>query len=690
LIKNSMRHLIISACAVLALTTSACQERNQKDHSKVNLGNKPDLLASHLDTTIKPGDDFFEYANGLWFKQNPIPASESGWGIFSLVEEENKNRILKISQDASANSGKKGSNSQLIGDFFSSGMDSAGIEKKGLSAIANVLSVIDKIATKEDVFKAIAQLNKKGIGTALSVSVYQDMKNSNKNMLYLSQGGLGMDDRDYYFLSDEQTTKVRNAYPQYVAQLMRLAGPDSLKAASQGLQVLAFETEIAKVHRPLEALRVPEKNYNKMSVGQLQGSTKSINWQQFFDAMGVKVDSVIVSQPEFLSGLAKWLDGKSIEDWKTYLRYHTLAQMAPYLNNDFVQAHFNFNGKLQGGAKEMRPRWKRVLDQQENALGDALGQLYVKEFFSEQTRKRYLNLTEAIVETYAEHIQKLDWMSDSTKQKALYKLKNIKKKVGYPDQWRDYSAMNIVRDNYAQNILSANEWQFNYSIAKLSKPVDRNEWDMTPQTYNAYYNPSNNEIVLPAAMFTAPGYTDNELDDALVYGYVGASTIGHELTHGFDDEGRKFDAQGNLVDWWSKSDTEQFSKRANKMIDQFNKYTVLGNKHPNGAATLGENIADQGGVVIGYDAFKKTKQFKENQKLGGLTPAQRYFLGYAYGWMQVRTNERLAQQLLSDVHAPIMLRVNGPISNCDAWYEAFNVQRGQKMFRDSLDRVRIW
>jgi putative endopeptidase len=372
------------------------------------------------------------------------------------------------------------------------------------------------------------------------------------------------------------------------------------------------------------------------------------------------------------------------------LRLHLIAAFSDYLSAPFDQAHFDFYGRTMRGSKEQRPRWKRVLEAQEDALGDALGQLFIKEYFPEKTKKRYEDLVERIVESYREHIQKIDWMSDSTKTKALTKLNAITKKVGYPNKWKDYSKMNISRSSYCANVIAANEWSFRYEADKLNKPVDRTEWGMTPQTYNAYYNPSNNEIVLPAAIFTAPGYKDEDIDDAVIYGYVGASTIGHELTHGFDDEGRQFDEKGNLKNWWSEEDEKRFKKKAQMLVDQFNAYTVLGNKHPNGEATLGENIADLGGIVIALDAFKKTQQFKEGKSIAGLTPLQRYFLGYAYGWMQTRTDKMLATQLLTDVHAPIFLRVNGPMSNCDEWYTAFGVDSTRKMYRDSSSRVRIW
>jgi putative endopeptidase len=675
-----------AACSVLS-----CQEINKKsDGALVTNNTKPELLSSHINDSILPGNDFFNYASGKWFSAHPIPKSESGYGIFTLVDDENAERIRKISEEATGANATKGSNTQMIGDFFSAGMDSIGAEKLGITAIQPTMDAINAIKTKEDVLAVIAKLHTQNIGTGYSIYATTDMKNSTKHLLEIGQGGLGLPDRDYYFAVDAQTKSIRDAYPMHIKKMLTLATKDEAKATKMAASVMVIENYLAKNSRKLEALRDPQKNYNKIAITQLAAMAPGIDWPTHLAAMNIKTDSTNVGQPEYLKAFAAAIQTFSIEDWKAYMQWHAVSDLAPYLSTAFVTENFNFYSALLNGTKEQRPRWKTVLDNQENALGDAMGQLYVKEYCSAKVKKRYTELTERIVETYREHIKNLDWMSDSTKAKAIVKLNGITKKVAYPDKWKNYTGMNIGRTNYAQNIISANQWAFADNISDLGKPVDKTKWDMTPQTYNAYYNPSNNEIVLPAAMFTAPGYADEELDDALVYGYVGASTIGHELTHGFDDEGRKFDEKGNLNNWWTPQDEKKFTERANKLVKQFNTYTVLGNKHPNGEATLGENIADLGGVIIGYDAFTKTKQFKEGKKIGGLTPAQRYFLGYAYGWMQVRTDAKLASQLLTDVHAPIFLRVNSPMSNCDAWYSTFNVTKGQTNYRDSADRVRIW
>jgi putative endopeptidase len=649
-----------------------------------------DILHAHIDTTIQAGDDFFEYTNGGWLKANPIPASESGWGIFNLVEDENQTRIKTISEEATSAHAAKGTPTQQIGDFFSSGMDSMAVEKNDIAPLKDIFSQINNCKTTADIVHTITSLQQIGVSPLFSLGVGQDMKISDKNRVYLGQGGLGLSDRDYYFNTDAQTTKIRKEYPMHIQRMLTMLYQDSVKAKMQSEAIVKLETSIAAAHKKLEELRDPYANYNKMSMAQVNALGSNFAFENQLKTLNLMSDSIIVGQPVFFQKMNALLTSTNVETWKAYLTWHTLTSFASYISSKYDKENFNFYSALLNGTKEQRPRWKRVLSAQEGALGDALGQLFVKQYFPEKTKARYVDLTEKIVESYREHIQKLDWMSDSTKEKAIVKLNAITKKVGNPSKWKDYTAMNITRDSYCKNIIESNKWHFNYEAQKLNKPVDRTEWSMTPQTYNAYYNPSNNEIVLPAAIFTAPGYKDEEIDDAVIYGYVGASTIGHELTHGFDDEGRQFDEKGNLKNWWSKEDEAKFKVKANLLVDQFNKYTVLDSLHPNGKATLGENIADLGGIVIALDAFKKTKQYKEGKLIAGLTPLQRYFMGYAYGWMQTRTKEKLAAQILTDVHAPIFLRVNGPMSNCDEWYKTFNVTAQNKMYRDSLSRVRIW
>lgn len=683
-----LRHLI---GITLLSGLLSCGESGKKEAASADATRTTaDILRAHIDTTVKPGDDFFQYANGTWIKNNPIPPSESGWGIFNLVADENYAQLKRISEEASATNSPQGSAQQQIGDFFYCGMDSASIEKQGITPLNDLLQKINQVKTTNDLIQTIAQLQVIGVQALYAFDIEQDMKHSDKNMVYLSQGGLGLPDRDYYFNTDANTKNIRQEYLAHIRNVLMLLDPDSAKAGRNSAAIMKLETEMAKSHKKLEDLRDPYANYHKMSLDQLDKLTPAMNWKKSLADLNVVADSVIVGQPAFFTRVQSLLQGTGIETWKTYLTWQLLETYSPYLSSAFDDEAFHFRNVILNGSTERRPRWKRVLDAQEAALGDAMGQLFVKEYFPEKTKKRYEDLVEQVIISFRKHIEQLDWMSDSTKQKALKKLNAITRKVGYPSKWKDYSQMKIGKESFAKNIMEANRWRFNYEADKLKKPVDRSEWSMTPQTYNAYYNASNNEIVLPAAIFTAPGYKDDEIDDAVIYGYVGASTIGHELTHGFDDQGRQFDELGNLTNWWSKEDEAKFKTKANLLVEQFNQFVVLDSLHPNGKATLGENIADLGGIVIALDAFKQTAQFKENKPIEGLTPLQRYFLGYAYGWMQVRTPKRLASQLLTDVHAPIFLRVNGPMSNCDEWYQAFNVTPGQKLYRDPQTRVKIW
>jgi putative endopeptidase len=506
----------------------------------------------------------------------------------------------------------------------------------------------------------------------------------------LDQGGLGMPNRDYYFNTDERSLKVKAAYKDYLLKNFKQLGNDDATAQKNAAAVYSLEEKLAKASRKLADLRDAYKNYNKMDIAGLGKISANINWGDFIKQSGIsKLDSVIVGQPEFYTALSNELKATPIEDWKNYLRSHMLVSYAAYLDKTSFNNFFDYRKTL-SGATEQRPRWKRVLDAEENAMGEALGQLFVKEYFNETAKKRYSNLVEAIRAAYKDRISKLSWMSDSTKQKAYAKLASITKKVGYPDKWKDFSALKIDKGPFVLNVQRANEWWTNYYNSKLGKPVDRTEWEMTPQTYNAYYNPSNNEIVLPAGMFSVPGMKDEELDDAFVYGYAAASTIGHEITHGFDDQGRQYDAKGNLTDWWTKTDGLEFGKRAKSIIQQFNEMMPVDTLHINGEATQGENIADLGGLLLGIDAFKKTEAYKKGEKLHGYTPMQRYFLGYAYSWMYEHRKERISNQVMTDVHAPAKERVNGPVVNIAEFYEAFGIKPGDKMYRADSLRVNIW
>lgn len=676
--------ILLTAGILLALTS--CK---QKQDNSVNKFDDPLIL--NMDTTVSPGEDFFRYATGNWMKKNPIPPAERTWGIWSLVQDETYQRMQSLSVDASMQQAEEGTATKMIGDFYHSGMDTVAIEKNGITPLKPFFDEINSISDVNSVLKVISKLQTYGVAPLFNVYIFQDEMRSDVVALHLYQGGIGLPNRDYYTNDDERNRSIRGNYKEHLYNIFRLAGDDSITASKNRDYVFDIETSLAKSSRKLAELRDPYRNYNKMQLSDMRELTPVADWNSILTDMHIRnIDSVIVGQPEFFMQVEKELRQRKPESWKAYLRWHLIHSYASELNKAFEDEHFRFYGTVLGGVKEMRPRWKRVLDNEEGAMGDLLGQLYVEKYVPPSVKKRYQDLTDNIIQAYRERIQQLTWMTDSTKQKALVKLNSIKTKVGYPDKWKDYSALKITRDSYVMNVMRSNEWHHNYEVAKLGKPVDRTEWDMTPQTYNAYYNPSNNEIVLPAAIFIIPGLPDTLADDAIIYGYAGASTIGHELTHGFDDEGRQYDANGNLQNWWTESDEKEFSKRAELIVKQFNDFIVLDSMHVNGEATQGENIADLGGVVLGYHAFQKTEQYKSGKTINGLTPDQRYFLGYAIAWLGHMRDETLAMRIMTDVHAPNDLRVNGPVANLPEFYKAFNIKEGDKMWRPDSLRVNIW
>jgi len=671
------------AIAAIVLATGAC---NTQPKQAV----KQDIILSDIDTNGNPRNDFFEWANGGWIKNQVIPADESSYGIGELVENDLREKLRKINDDALARGDKSGAGQQ-IGDFWYSAMDTTSIEKNGLSPLQPELDKIAAMKTKEDVLAQAAHMHSYGVGVFYDGGVSQDPKHSDVEAYFLMQGGLGLPNRDYYFNIDKRTTDIRNQYPKYIATIFRLTGLDSLQANVKAAEIMMLETKMATASRKLEDLRDPYSNYHKYAIAKSGTLSAGIDWPKYLAQMGVShVDSIIVGQPEFFAALGKLINEMDEQTLKDYMTFHLISSFSSYLSSPYAKATFDFYGTAISGAKEQHPRWRRALDAEESAIGEELGQLFVKQYFGPEAKARYEKIVENVRTAYKARIEKIDWMADSTKQKAIHKLMAIKKKVGYPEKWKDYSALKIDRGPYVLNIMRAREWGDNYELNKLGKPVNREEWEMTPQTYNAYYNQSNNEIVLPAAQMSVPGYADSELDDALVYGYTAASTIGHEITHGFDDEGRKYDENGNLCSWWAPSDTAQFMQRADKLVQQFNKMVPIDTLHVNGKASLGENLADLGGVLIGLDAFKQTDTYKKGEKIHGETPTQRFFLGYALGWLMIQRPERVASQLLTDVHAPAKCRVNGPLPNVPEFYDAFGIKPGDKMYLADSLRVHLW
>ncbi|RYY40538.1 MAG: M13 family peptidase [Chitinophagaceae bacterium] len=682
-----MRSYVLSIAAA-TLLLSACNNPEAAVAGATSDNPSSDILYTDRDTTVSPREDFFDYANGGWIKRNPIPDDQSAWTIGHAIQEDIYKRLRDINEKSlSATSGVD----EKVGNFWWSAMDSAGSQQQGLQPIAPELNAIAASKDLKGLLDVVADLQVKGIGAGFNPGVYQDAKNSDVMALYLNQGGLGLPNRDYYFNNDARTAGIRNAYTQYVRSVFAALGSDSLTAMQQAATHVALETRLAKSSRKLEDLRDPYRNYNKMTVADLGKLCPAIDWPALLRKEDVTgVDSVIVGQPEFYVELDATLRSTPLPVLQDYVRFHLVRATAPYHDSTTYGNYFNFYGKTIRGAKVPKARWKRMLDLQDGLMGEALGKVFVEEFFPKEAKERYSRMVEDIRAALKDRIEKLDWMSDSTKQKAYTKLASMKKKVGYPDKWKDFSAMKIERQPLVRNVFAANSWWHHYEVNKLGKPVDRDEWEMNPQTYNAYYNPSNNEIVLPAGIFTVPGYRDNQLDDALVYGYAGATTIGHEITHGFDDEGRQYDEKGNLNAWWTPKDSAEFAQRAAMMVKQFNEYVVVDTARINGKATLGENIADLGGALLGLDAFKKTDTYKSGKLINGMTPLQRYFLGYALGWLGHTRQEELANRLLTDVHSPAKWRVNGPFVNVPEFYEAFGIKPGDKMYRADSLRVRIW
>lgn len=650
-----------------------------------------DELVQHIDSSVRSGDDFFMFANGRWFAQNPIPSSERSNGIFRTINDTINATILQICQTAAGSTNDKGSLKQKIGDYYYSGMDTVSIDKAGIAPLQEYFTEIDQMKTFDDVMKVAAHIHRISASPLFGLYVNSDDMISSKNAVFLSQGGLGLPDRDYYFNTDERTKKVREAYPEHLKKMFELSGFDEKKATDAAADVYAVEFALAKVSRKMEDLRDPFKNYNKTSVKELQEKLNNVPMQTFFSGLGMNLpDTVIVGQPEFFTYLNLASRQFGIEVWKNYLRWHLLRGLAPYLNTDIEKQNFSFYGTLLNGVKEQRPRWKRVVEDTDGQLGELVGQIYVEQYLPKGTKEKLMEIGNAVKEVYRKRISGLDWMSDATKTKAITKLDAMIMKVGYPDKWKDMSALEVDKASYVGNVIRANSWHFDYMKNKYGKPVDRTEWNMTPQTYNAYYNPSNNEIVVPACNITVPGYEKTLADDAILYSIIGGSTFGHEFTHGFDDQGSKYDQFGNLNNWWTSEDSIRFYAKTGAVVNQYSHYLVVDSLYINGDMTQGENIADIGGVAMGLEAFKQTKQFKENQIIAGLNPMQRFFLGYAYAWMVNMRPEALATRVLTDVHSPAKFRVIGPLVNMPEFYTTFGVKAGDKIFLPENERVHIW
>ena len=641
-----------------------------------------------MDTTVKPGDNFFEYANGNWMKKTVIPASESEWGSFATLYDDNEKNLHKILEDVSSQDNSAGSKEQKVADLYKSGMDTVAIEKLGYDPIKPQLAKINAVTDYKSLVKLAADGFKDGNGFLLGFYVSPDDRISTKNAAHFDQTGLGLPDRDYYFKTDTASVKIRAKYVKYIAKLFTLTGVDTATASKKAAGVMKLETAVAQSHLSPVDLRDPVKNYHKLTMAQFQKQVPDIDLKDAFSRMGLNLDTVLVGQPKYYAALDSLLKATPIAVWKDEATYNEISNNASLLSKAFRDANFDFFNKVLYGQKVQRERWKTMAETVDGGLGELLGQLYVEKYFTPDAKKRMLDLVNNLQAVYRVRIQNLDWMTPATKQKALEKLDAFTKKIGYPDKWKTYADVTIDKGTFFANEESIAKHNYNEEIKKAGKPVDKSEWGMTPPTVNAYYNASNDEIVFPAGILQYP-FFDKDADDAFNYGGIGM-VIGHEMTHGFDDQGRQYDKNGNLSDWWTKEDADKFKKRVQVVIDQYNKYTILDNLHVNGSLTQGENLADIGGLTIAYQAFKNTPEGKSDKKIDGLTPDQRFFLSFAQIWRVKDRDEAMRSRISSDPHSPEMFRVNGPAYNLEAFYKAFNIQPGDKLYRPVNERVNVW
>jgi putative endopeptidase len=683
---------LVFFAAIVCLLVTACQKnKNQIGANILNL--------SSIDSSIRPQDDFFRFVNGKWLDSAVIPASESMWGSFVLLGEKSTNDLHTLLENLvkGQRKFKKGSIEQLTSDLYISGMDSVAIEELGIEPLKAELQIIAAINEPQDILEEVAREIVSGVVTVQYgfipnhiVTFYslQDDKNSEQIVAHFDQGDLGLPTRDYYLQTDSASNAIRTAYGHYISGIFILLGDDSLSAAQKAKAILDLETKLAEASKSPVELRDPLANYNKLAIIDLDKQMPDLRWIQLIQNLGTKLDTVLVGQPAYYEALNKLLYSEPLDSWKDYLAFRMVKSFAAYLSSNFYNTNFDFYGKILSGQMEQKPRWKRMTYLVDDELGDALGQLYVKEYFPPKAKERMDQLVENLIKAYGIRIEKAAWMNDSTKQKAMEKLAAVTRKIGYPDKWIEYKEVEIGQNDLIANLKSTRKFAYQRMIAKIGKPVDRTAWFMTPPTVNAYYYPNQNEIVFPAGILQPP-FFNTEADDAVNYGAIG-TVIAHEITHGFDDQGRKFDSKGNLTDWWTEEDATKFTYEASRIIEQYNKFHVIDSMFVNGELTQGENLADLGGIMIAYEAFMLTEQGKGTERIDGYTPAQRFFISYAQSWQLKITDELLRQLVLTDPHSPFEFRVNGPLSNCLPFYAAFNVQPGDKLYKPDSLQIKVW
>jgi putative endopeptidase len=645
---------------------------------------------ANMDLSVKPGDDFYQYASGTWIKNNPVPAKETRWGSFNVLRDFNINAVKGLVEDAAADkSAPAGSPKRRVGDFYTAAMDSLTIEKLGYTPIKADLTRVKNLKNLDGIINEALFMRTSGIASPMfSFGISQDRKNVNKYLPSLGQGGTTLPDRDYYLKDDSRSVKIRTAYTTYMTTLFTLTGSNAAIAEKKAATVMAIEKQLAAAQMSRVEMRNPHKTYNKFTVADLTKSTPDLNWASMLTKLGVKgQDTLLVSSPDFLKSLNGMLKRVPVADWKTYLEWNVLKNSASNLSSPFVKASFAFN-QAQTGQRVQTPRWQRMSSLTDSYIGELLGQLYVAKYFKPEAKARMTELINNLRTAFEIRIKNLDWMSAETKEKALAKLHAFTPKIGYPEKWKTYTGLNITPTTHFQNLRNAAVWGYKEGISLLGKPVDRTRFGMTPPTVNAYYSPTMNEIVFPAGILQFPFFAP-DADDAINYGGIGA-VIGHEMSHGFDDSGSQYDKDGNLRNWWTAADKAKFDEKASALAKQFDAYTVLDTIHVNGKLTLGENIGDLGGLNAAYTAFKLTKQGQSTEKIDGFTPDQRFFLSWAQVWRGNILAESAAQQIKTDPHSPGEYRTIGAPVNMDAWYEAFDVKPGDKLYKKPEERIKMW
>ena len=676
-----MKKILLPIFALMLMTTASS--------AKKNAGLSPGIKLANLDTSVSPNVDFYQYACGGWMKNNPLTGEYSRFGSFDKLAENNRKQLKGLIVELAAKPAEHGTVAQKIGDIYNLAMDSTKLNADGYKPIEADLKRIAQIKTVADILNLTPELAVSGLDPYFSVYVGADPMNSSLNIVQTYQSGIGLGQRDYYLENDAHTKEIREKYKAHVVKMFELVGFTAAEAQKNMEAVLAIETRLATAAYDKVKLRDPHANYNKMTIADLQKLVPEIDWNTYLAALGLKnVNDISVSQKESLIEVGKIITSEPIASQIAYLQWKLIDESASYMSDKIYAQNFEFYGKVLSGKKEQSPRWKRAVGTVDGVLGEAVGQMYVQKYFPAAAKERMLKLVHNLQETLGERINALTWMGDSTKVKAIEKLKAFYIKIGYPDKWRDYSSLDITKDSYYANIKRASKFEHEYRFAKAGKPVDKTEWQMTPQTVNAYYDPSTNEICFPAGILQYP-FFDMKADDAFNYGAIGV-VIGHEMTHGFDDQGRQYDKVGNLNDWWTAEDGKKFDVRAKVMSDFFDSIYVAPGVHGNGKFTLGENIADHGGLQISYQAFKKVTAVSPLKVENGLTPDQRFFLAYANVWAGNVRPEEILKRTKSDPHALGKWRVNGALPQIAPWYEAFGIKAGDAMFVPVKDRVSIW